>query len=262
VLWLSSIASATDCALLNYCNGHGVCDGATSTCSCYEGYGAATDITLYRAPDCSALTCPSGRAWADVPTAGEIAHAYAECSNMGTCNRKTGKCECFPGFTGDACQKNKCPNDCSGHGQCFSMKQMATMSNAQPLNNNTFYEGNEDSTTWDEDKLYGCVCDSSWPVGLESGQRQKGEWFGADCSLRRCPSADDPFTDDGDETDCEGFNTVGGSELGKAGNLCHVDCANRGVCDYTTGTCNCFNGYYGVDCTLKDVRAVYSGNSH
>ena len=30
----------------------------------------------------------------------------------------------------------------------------------------------------------GCVCDSSWVVGLGSGERQEPEWFGADCSLR------------------------------------------------------------------------------
>jgi hypothetical protein len=30
---------------------------------------------------------------------------------------------------------------------------------------------------------YGCVCDSSWEVGLGSGQRQSPEWFAADCSL-------------------------------------------------------------------------------
>jgi hypothetical protein len=138
-----SYTSSTNCAMLNYCNGHGLCDGSTSTCSCYTGYGAATDITLYRAPDCSAITCPSGKAWADLPTAEKIAHALAECSNMGTCDRKTGTCKCYEGFTGSACQRLKCPKDCSGHGQCFSMKQLARMSDAQPLNNNTYYEGDE-----------------------------------------------------------------------------------------------------------------------
>lgn len=132
-----------DCAMFNYCNGHGICNGALSLCECFEGYGAATDITLYRAPDCSALTCPSGRAWGDVPTAPNVAHALAECSNRGKCDRTKGICKCFEGFTGDACQRMACPNDCSGHGQCVSMSQMAQMANAFPLNNNTFYEGYE-----------------------------------------------------------------------------------------------------------------------
>jgi hypothetical protein len=82
----------------------------------------------------------------------------------------------------------------------------------------------------------------------------------SDAFIGHCPSNDDPYTPNTDETDCEGLNTVGGISYGKAGNLCQVDCSNRGVCDYSTGVCKCFNGYYGVDCYLKDVRAVYSHN--
>lgn len=174
---------SANCAMQNYCNGHGYCNGATSTCVCYEGFGATTDITNYRAPDCSAVTCPSGKAWADLPTSSTVAHALAECSNMGICDRTTGTCNCFPGFTGNSCQRNTCPNDCSGHGQCFSMKQLARQKDALPLNANTYYEGDEDTTTWDSEKLFACVCDSSWTVGLSSGERQLAEWFGPDCSL-------------------------------------------------------------------------------
>lgn len=152
-----------NCAHLNYCNGHGVCDGTTSRCNCFEGYGATDDISLYKAPDCSALTCPSGLAWADIPTAAKVAHASAECSNMGTCNRKTGTCDCFAGFEGEACQKITCPNECSGHGQCLSMKQMARMENAQPLNNNTYYEGSEVCVLGVDLLLCSALlCDNTW----------------------------------------------------------------------------------------------------
>lgn len=41
------------CASLSNCNAHGRCDALTKTCECYEGYGASTDITDYRSPDCS-----------------------------------------------------------------------------------------------------------------------------------------------------------------------------------------------------------------
>ena len=33
-----------------------------------------------------------------------------------------------------------------------------------------------------------------------------------------------------------------GINAGASGNLCHVDCSNRGVCDYSKGTCTCFKG--------------------
>ena len=45
------------------------------------------------------------------------------------------------------------------------------------------------------------MCDSGWSVGLDSGETQLAEWFGPDCSLRRCPSGDDPWTTV-DETNC------------------------------------------------------------
>jgi hypothetical protein len=49
-----------------------------------------------------------------VDTAGNIAinsaHAYAECSNKGLCDRNTGQCECLPGYDGHACQRASCPS--------------------------------------------------------------------------------------------------------------------------------------------------------
>jgi hypothetical protein len=252
-------SALSDCEMQNNCNGHGQCNLATSKCNCYEGWGAETDVTLYRAADCSARTCPSHRAWADVPTSPTTAHAVAECSNKGTCDRTSGNCNCFPGFTGTACERTICPNSCSGHGVCTSMKQMARMDTALPLGPNTYYEGFEDTTTWDEDMSYGCVCDSSWDVGLDDGQTQQPEWFGPDCSQRHCPSGDDPFTEVV-ETNCTGIAapTAASTAVGLQGNLCHVDCSNRGICDHRTGVCQCFDGMYGAACNTIDATATYT----
>ena len=67
------------------------------------------------------------------------------------------------------------------------MKEMATLTDALPLSPPTTYSGKETTTTWDEDAIFGCVCDSAWAVGLGSGETQTPEWFGYDCSLRHCP---------------------------------------------------------------------------
>ena len=208
-------------------------------------------------PDCSARTCPKGLAWSNVPTSENSAHNYAECSNRGRCNPATGKCECFDGFTGDACQRTNCPNECSGHGRCMSMKQLAAQSDALPLVNETVdYTGKESTITWDEEKIFGCLCDSAWTVGLDAGQRQTPEWYGYDCSMKHCPSGDDPRTSV-DETDCSNVTAAGGYGTGKQGNLCHVDCSNRGKCDYRTGMCECFNGYHGEAC---ETQAAFLAN--
>ena len=58
------------------------------------------------------LCCTADAAWTDVPTAADTAHATAECSNAGICNRNTGQCECFAGFEGDACQRSTLPAQC------------------------------------------------------------------------------------------------------------------------------------------------------
>ncbi|CAM9879004.1 unnamed protein product [Phaeothamnion confervicola] len=256
-LLLAPLEANGGCALHNWCNGHGSCDTGTSTCTCYEGWGADTDVTLYRAPDCSSRVCPSGKAWGGLPTSETEAHVEAECSNAGICDQITGECTCFSGFVGASCGRSECPNSCSGHGRCASMKTMATMSDALPLSDVTTYSGEEDGATWDEDMVYGCVCDSSWDVGLGSGETQAPEWFGPDCSLRHCPSGDDPNTYE-DETDC--FNVTGifvhSSFAGETGNLCHNDCSGRGVCDYRVGLCKCFDGYYGNNCNLRSALAV------
>lgn len=252
-----TLASGQACSSFNGCNGHGTCTTLTQVCSCYSGWGSASDISYYKAPDCSLRVCPAGRAWGDVPISSTSAHALQECSNRGTCDRDAGVCKCFDGFEGGACERMRCPADCSGHGQCLPMSQLATMSNALPLSSPTTYVGFEASTTWDSDMIYGCVCDSSWDVGLANGERQEPEYFSPDCSLRHCPSGDDPRTS-ANEIDCEGILAAGGYGIGSVGNICHVDCSNRGLCNFKTGRCSCFDGYYGEACHLQSALAQYS----
>ena len=132
---------------------------------------------------------------------------------------------------------------------------MATMPNALPLSKATTYTGLETTSRWDQDRLYGCVCDSSWPVGLGAGERQEPEWFGPWCNMRHCPSGDDPYTTHVDETNCTAVPAAGGHGVGEPGNLCQVDCANRGKCDTETGECGCWTGSYGHDCTLLSALA-------
>jgi hypothetical protein len=56
---------------------------------------------------CKSMKCPSGIAWSDYATATDTAHAMAECSNMGLCDRTTGACRCASGFEGVACERSE-----------------------------------------------------------------------------------------------------------------------------------------------------------
>jgi hypothetical protein len=133
-----SVSVRGSCVELNNCSGHGRCS-LYDKCVCSEGYGADTDITSYRAPDCSARVCSYGSSWADMPlNTGEV-HRNAECSDRGICNRVSGKCKCDKGFEGNACQRWGCINDCSGHGKCLSMERLASQRQAQPVSDATTY---------------------------------------------------------------------------------------------------------------------------
>jgi hypothetical protein len=148
----------------NGCSGAGYC--AMRTCTCYAGFMGA---------DCSLRTCPKGPAWADEPSSVDVAHAQAECSNMGLCDRKMGVCKCEVGFIGAACQRTACQLDCSGHGRCISLKDAAREVDDIALVRATTYE-----TPWDAEMIYGCACDYGFS--------------GVDCSIIECIRGDDPVT--------------------------------------------------------------------
>jgi len=70
------------------------------------------------------------------------------------------------------------------------------------------------SEPWDSLKAVGCVCDAGYR--------------GTECELIECPSGPDPL---------DGY----GNEAGR-------DCSGRGMCDFTTGLCACFSGFFGTRC--------------
>ena len=160
------LQTATSQPCPNLCNGHGQCDNPDGVCECYEAWTGA---------DCSLMVCPYGPAWADYATGNDQAHASAECSNRGLCDRSTGICSCESDrFEGAACERKSCSSDCLTVGKCLSMSYHASQKDPGEGDVYTY------DSVWDADMMYGCVCD--------------GGYFGPDCSLRDCPTGDDPLT--------------------------------------------------------------------
>lgn len=153
------------------CTGHGMCledrnrTRLTNPCECFDGY---TGI------DCSQRTCAKDYSWAGKPYDVDQAHLLAECSNNGICNRKNGKCACFPGYAGPACRESTCGRSkCSGHGACLTMNEAYRQASyAQPTFTNY--------SRWEGTHVTMCACE----IG----------YSGPDCSYRLCPKGDDPFT--------------------------------------------------------------------
>jgi len=163
----------------SYCSGHGECT-ENDICKCFPGFGEA---------DCSVRTCPAGLSWV-VGTEAELAvnptpngpvgkHPYTECSSRGTCDRATGECDCFEGYTGKACRRAACPNDCSGHGLCVSDGDIRSVKDGA-----LYYGGDDDfllapqKQYWNAHMSHQCICDQ--------------QFTGYDCSTRICPVGLDP----------------------------------------------------------------------
>lgn len=118
IKWISSCILALCCyavwkieACPNRCSGHGYCfDDDAQICTCYQGF-TGPDCSLRKSHNAFSLTsfssmgqliwyhkhtflfsilphkktgvCPAGRAWADIPSSTNVAHAaYSECSSM------------------------------------------------------------------------------------------------------------------------------------------------------------------------------------
>jgi len=156
----------------NACSGHGTC-GRDDICTCFQNWQNGD----HQGGDCSDRTCPYDIAWADVPSGNNAAHFYSECSGRGLCDRKTGECDCFDGFTGASCKRSTCPNDCSGHGTCEFMSDVFPDVQGQPTHLTHDLLGK----VWDADKSRVCVCD--------------GKWTDVDCSRKMCPKGNDPLDD-------------------------------------------------------------------
>jgi len=166
------------CPGATVCSGHGSCAGnPTFKCTCYNGFTGA---------DCSLRVCPKDVSWFALPSADNVAHIaeQVECSNAGICDKSSGKCTCLTGYSGQACQILDCVDrTCSGHGTCLTMKDLAKRSTVNGVLPNPLFDYGSipnNPTTWDAFKIKGCLCDTGYS--------------GYDCSLRQCPTGDNPDT--------------------------------------------------------------------
>jgi len=191
------------------------------SCTCFSKTGFdGSEVYAWGGADCSEKICAHGPAYGGLPGADNDHTQIVECSGQGICDRGTGICQCNPGFTGQGCSRTACPNDCSGKGECKTLRQIAA--DVAASNGNFLYSTSAVSydSAFDASQSRGCVCDS--------GRR------GPDCSIIECPSSADPM----------GGN---GSESGRP-------CSGRGLCE--EGLCQCFSGFFGTSCDKQRANVA------
>ena len=134
----------------NSCNGHGRCD-PENVCLCDYPW---------TSPDCSQKICPYGAAWVDKARRLNDAHRISECSSKGNCNRDNGKCMCFPGYSGDSCERNDML--CGKFGVEISMWQLYndyTLPSAAPVMS---FNKQSQFADWNAQGLSACICDPGY----------------------------------------------------------------------------------------------------
>jgi len=194
------------------------------SCTCFAKMEDGNQVFAFQAADCSQMTCPHGQSWDAAPTATNSHNTYAECSDRGICNRKTGTCACFSGYDGKGCRRTTCPNDCSSHGVCRTIHELTKL-----MSENTAWDSLSGfnqadikyDTAWDRDRIRGCDCDAGFR--------------GADCSIKEAPSNADPLGGKGSE-----FGMV---------------CSGRGYND-GNGECVCFKGFFGTSCSAQRANVM------
>lgn len=241
---VAACLGTSDAYCTNGCSGHGTCQsaiGLKDTCTCYTHLDAGVEVPAWTGADCSLRTCPKAGAWA-ASASGNDDHVSTtvECANRGTCDRASGQCICAAGYTGAACEREVCPNDCNGHGKCETQSQLAddVSHNADDGVSSLYYaipDSANDCANCVGTKNTGAMYDSAWDSKRSSGCNCDAGFRGPDCSLKECPSGADP---------------LGGSGASKG-----RPCSGRGTCNTETGTCTCYMGYYGNKCHMQTVLA-------
>merc|ERR1719399_2280839 len=121
--------------------------------------------------DCSDRRCPYQVAWSAGPDKTGNIHTYAECAGIGICDRGSGDCECFEGYTGRGCGLQTCQNDCSVYGD------YAVDGNGVAMGTGVGASKVPQKPNWDSGKVRMCVCEPGYTD--------------IDCSRRMCPKGND-----------------------------------------------------------------------
>jgi hypothetical protein len=211
----------------NSCSGHGTCD-SLDRCTCYTG---KDGNTLYTGADCSQMNCNQDFAWADVTRAVGQPRTHANVGGNSRSNVASPTWHSTLAHASAPCSNQGECDSKSGECKCFDNYEGKACTRTVCPNDCSGHgiciserEFAEEAsmtynTPWDNDKMQGCLCDQGYR--------------GPDCSMVECPTGPDPM---------KGYGGLDGR-----------DCSGRGICDYSSGICECFSGFTGEKCQRQTV---------
>eukprot|EP00727_Mastigamoeba_balamuthi_P004624 m51a1_g1416 putative low quality protein: tenascin-x (2078) ;mRNA; f:40510-48712 len=261
-----SLQCSDDCDVM----GGGFCDQTTGECKCYSGWGSGpagpctervcSQNCNYPNGVCVNGTCACTSRYTGVVCAILNIDCPGNCSGgHGTCNRQTGKCSCYPGYEGEACELIPCTlfKNCSSHGTCDMSDGHCVCDNAtgwQPpscdINSCSHLNGCTSKTRGLCDTKRG-VCNCVYPY---YGDMCEYMWCTKNCSGH---GACNHTTGK-----CSCNDTWQGTDCSAPVVPCLNGCSGHGICNTHNGTCKCYTRYYPPsDCSLKLCQpANCSGN--
>ena len=138
-----------------------------------------------------------------------------------------GTCQCSPGFTGAACDRVACDDECNGRGTCEPLWKLGREAVVNGEAKEYAY-GNPDPNqngkdTWDRDMFQSCLCDgfspekhrqgpsSTYISGIYVDEPRVLGYHGHACEKALCPFGDDPSTEGVNEKQTVGCSFTSGT---------------------------------------------------
>lgn len=249
--WFDIPTSATAAHVLKECSGNGICQRDLGECLCFtpwtgaacdrlkcpgtcSGHGVCMSMREYALQDdgLPLTNTPGSYSGLDDSTWDANLVFGCHCDSSWAVGLGNGETQ-VPEYYGPACELRRCPSGDDPmtpriETDCENKNDNGLITACS--DNNYYTNASCTSVGYWCDAVNTCYTGSSCSGGTLAGGRE--------VSKAICEAAAGSWDN---------------TEFGASGNLCHVECSNRGICDAASGTCKCFVGFIGNNCGIQSV---------